>query len=1159
MAIGPRFRRVAALQRPFVDRESLLAAFAAERARVGTGPRILNVTGVGGIGKSRLLRHLADSVGSDWRTATIDLQVPALRQPEDALAVLRGQFGAQGVRFDRFDIAYAVLWQRLHPHLRLTRTDLPFVEASSILTDIVDSVSGVPVFGTAIGLLKLLDKAASGTRERRRIRHDATLDALDGLPNSELGDAVTFLFAQDLRVAAQGRPYAVLVDTYEALVPSPARGGRTQLADWWLRDLIGQLDRGLVVVGSREPLRWEAHDPEWASVIRVCDLGGLPMASRLELLSAGGIDDRADQQTIARASAGLPFYLNLAVDTYQQTGRHSTDLVSREEILARFLDHVAADEIATLEILSPARLFDYGIFRELAAVFHLPAYRVAWDSLTAYSFIYPAASGVRFHQLMGEALQRRLTAAGGADIHAVLGGIWDRRADAALLARADPGIGARALREAAFHRLRAGPMAGAELLDYADRALNAGGNSAANGIADDLDAFLVGQPAARRAELEQALGTLRAEAAVRLGDAAAAVALTEPSAGTGASTLTGVVAGRLAVAAGHGRRIAGDTTAALEIYARVWGSGTGAAQLAAGLWAADLHMCQGRFREAETLAAQIDVRAPDGADELRGDVARLRSLACRFGFDFAAAGRHLDEAAAHYTVADSVIGLANIATNRAELLAITDPAAALGEARRAIEVQREVGAHHELGKAYTALAMAQIRLHQLTEATTTLRSAFDELDRAGYRSGRARAEIYQALVFARLGFLDDAQVTLGHAVAELEAADVYPTLILCADRALEILGLDRRAVEPAANRARRALQPLTSTDDLASRIDAYVTELLADAWHPADLFREAAGRADAESGFYHHNLRVDPPSGPVIVRIPIPASDAMDLTIWPEPAVLRALRGHVRHAPALLYAQEHPRYQIHGYLPGALLDDVAPRGVAVPGHVIDDILALFGELGRVPRSRIPAPPAGWPADGDPVGFARRLAAVTIDVHRRFAPEFGALFTSLKMPADPFARIDAGWAGLHSRPFRLLHTDIHRKNMIVADGGTYFLDWELALYGDPVYDLAVHLHKMAYRPDETDRLLAGWERVVTGPAADHWRSDLAVYLAHERVKSAIVDTVRYTKLLSQGTLDDQQRGDLIRKLVDKLNAAYDVWRVRHVAEPAAVSAVVSRRR
>ena len=138
MPLRPRFRRVAALERRFVNRESVRAAFAEELSRVADQPRVLNVVGVGGIGKSRLVRELRNRAAASQgcRTAVLDLQVPAMRQQENALAVLRTEFGRQQVCFDRFDIAYAVLSQRLHPNLRITGRDLPFLAESEVLTTI---------------------------------------------------------------------------------------------------------------------------------------------------------------------------------------------------------------------------------------------------------------------------------------------------------------------------------------------------------------------------------------------------------------------------------------------------------------------------------------------------------------------------------------------------------------------------------------------------------------------------------------------------------------------------------------------------------------------------------------------------------------------------------------------------------------------------------------------------------------------------------------------------------------------------------------------------------------------------------------------------------------------------------------------------------------
>ncbi len=780
----------------------------------------------------------------------------------------------------------------------MNRSELAFIDESSILADIADTMTGIPVFGTARGLVKLLERGGSDVRRRLRVRRDPTLATLDDLPNSELADAVTFLFAEDLRAASQDRQYVIIIDSHEALVPSPVRTGRAQLADAWLRDLVAQLDRGLVVIASREPLRWELTDPEWDGLIKMCDIGGLPMEARLELLDTGGITDPFQRQIIADASAGLPFYLNLAVDTHLQTGgRVSGALVSQQELLARFLQHVAPEEIRSLEVLSPARIFDYDIFRMLTATFHLPGHRIAWESLTAYSFVYPANTALRFHPLMAAALRERLSPGTTTDIHALLQGLWENRADQAT-GRDSGTHAARALREAAYHALQGRQISGDSILGYADRAVRRGGHSAAQGITEDLRARLNDQP--DHDNLPEALRCLQAEAAIRLGDAATVTALVpEPVTALAIDTMVGA---RLAVAAGHGRRIAGETRAALGAYTQVWDRATGASRLTAGLWAADLHMAQGRFQDAEVLATDLGASAPGQDAEFHGDVARMRHLAHRFAFEFDAAARYLDEAAAHYAAADSVLGLANIQTNRAELLAYTHPAEAIVEAGQAIEIQREIGAHHELGKAYTALAVGQLRCGQLDEAETSLRSACAALDGVGYRSGRARAEFYRALVHARRGQLDETVSSLQWTVRELEAADVYPTIILCSAHALSILGIDDEQVTAAASRARAGIQPFGTLTDLDARIEDFVADLLdGHTWRPDELYRQAVGRPDAASGFYNHNIRMGTPTGDVIVRIPIPGSDIMDLMIWPEGDVLRAIRGTVTHAPRLLY------------------------------------------------------------------------------------------------------------------------------------------------------------------------------------------------------------------------------------------------------------------
>ncbi|MGH3600364.1 MAG: phosphotransferase family protein, partial [Pseudonocardiaceae bacterium] len=122
----------------------------------------------------------------------------------------------------------------------------------------------------------------------------------------------------------------------------------------------------------------------------------------------------------------------------------------------------------------------------------------------------------------------------------------------------------------------------------------------------------------------------------------------------------------------------------------------------------------------------------------------------------------------------------------------------------------------------------------------------------------------------------------------------------------------------------------------------------------------------------------------------------------------------------------------------------------------------------------------------------------------------------------------------------VHSDIHRKNMIIKDGVSYFLDWELALWGDPVYDLAVHFHKMGYTAAERDHVLQLWQAALRSEYIAGWEHDLDIYLAHEQIKSAIVDTVRYSQAFVDPSYAPEPAHLLVDKLTVKRNNAYWRW-------------------
>ncbi|MFZ3469130.1 phosphotransferase family protein [Streptomyces sp. 4.24] len=305
-----------------------------------------------------------------------------------------------------------------------------------------------------------------------------------------------------------------------------------------------------------------------------------------------------------------------------------------------------------------------------------------------------------------------------------------------------------------------------------------------------------------------------------------------------------------------------------------------------------------------------------------------------------------------------------------------------------------------------------------------------------------------------------------------------------------------------------------------------------------ELYGRALAATESAAGYYNRNVGLRTADGKVNVRIPLAAADVMDLRLWREEEVLTSISPYVGRVPELRHVSEDPRFQVHHFIEGPVLDSLSPRGSAVPVNVLADVVTLMDQLARIPSEKTPKVPAHWPASGDSAGFGRLLAGLTQDVHSAHVDEYRDVFAELGIPADPLAVVEPRWETLTPRPFAVLHADLHRKNMIVTDGTTWFLDWELALWGDPMYEIGIHFHKMDYPEDQRAAVLRQWRDRLPSRFTEGPLGDLDLYVAHERIKSAVVDTVRYSKQLRAAA--QPERDFLVGRLAKKVNAARLVW-------------------
>jgi aminoglycoside phosphotransferase (APT) family kinase protein len=220
---------------------------------------------------------------------------------------------------------------------------------------------------------------------------------------------------------------------------------------------------------------------------------------------------------------------------------------------------------------------------------------------------------------------------------------------------------------------------------------------------------------------------------------------------------------------------------------------------------------------------------------------------------------------------------------------------------------------------------------------------------------------------------------------------------------------------------------------------------------------------------------------------------------------------------------EPPGLVIHGFIEGQPLSDLAPAGMVVEEHYLGQVMAVFDKLARVPfetvtglKIRTVDKHATNMRQGNSADFLQNLIHFTREqVYEAQRPEFGYLFDQLGVPATvlgPDSWLMSEAAQLSSRPFCLLHGDLHRANFIIDPADRLWtIDWELATPGDPLYDLATHLHLMNYPADQEQEAKERWCRIMADAlpgAAAGIDSDLPRYLAYKVAQSVFTDVVRH---------------------------------------------------
>ncbi|MYR43660.1 aminoglycoside phosphotransferase family protein [Streptomyces sp. SID5910] len=269
-------------------------------------------------------------------------------------------------------------------------------------------------------------------------------------------------------------------------------------------------------------------------------------------------------------------------------------------------------------------------------------------------------------------------------------------------------------------------------------------------------------------------------------------------------------------------------------------------------------------------------------------------------------------------------------------------------------------------------------------------------------------------------------------------------------------------------------------------------------------------------GYHHETYVIWPPGGPGPVKFREPRSAGLWFDrrcFLSEEDLLRGLKGRIDQVPEVV---DIGGMDLQTFVEGRTLGAYGRWSRRVPDPLFEQIVRLFRQMVPITADTLHVErrcsPLDAPEDGDTAGFLGRLVVFAEEqVYAANQAEFGGLFRAVGIDEESFTRLKKKVHGFSERPFCLLHADLHRENFVVDPRGRLWtIDWELAMVGDPLYDLATHLYLMRLPADQEARMVREWCAAVEAirPGSSRgWEHDLPLITDFKRAQSLLTDTVR----------------------------------------------------
>jgi tetratricopeptide (TPR) repeat protein len=394
----------------FTDRKDKLDVFR-QWVSSATEPPVLMFYGVGGTGKSWLLKKLREETPQDLPFAFLDFDGPSggqrfINESAAGLYEIRQQLGQAA---PRFELAFAMM---RHKQGAAEEPGLKGGLAFELAAELAQAVSFVPGVGVVIRELRkpLRARLKGSSIERLLIGEEGQrfVSDLRRQTSQEISNELLVHLAADLRESLPCHLHravrAVLFfDTFEALGTGLANSEQRRGREQWVQGVATNFDFALTVIAGQNRLTWEEADPACADNLEQHLVGGLSEGDSRRFLGKWEIDDPELQDAIlttARETDGCGYHcysLGLCADVVlleRQAGRTTAAATLRlrpgdsEALARRFLKSLKSDQQRRWIVrLALTPRFDEVAARAAFSDERSAAQDVEWKTLHAYSFV----------------------------------------------------------------------------------------------------------------------------------------------------------------------------------------------------------------------------------------------------------------------------------------------------------------------------------------------------------------------------------------------------------------------------------------------------------------------------------------------------------------------------------------------------------------------------------------------------------------------------------------------------------------------------------------------------------------------------------------------------------------------------------------------------